>query len=590
MFRLLPKVFAATALVACSPLLAVWGLGRVGVVHSPVIAAVLGAALSLGVYHLSASFWQRRADAADVLFGDLMLWGWVRRCAQQRRIADAAALLGAGRGTIGCATPGSGTPGRAGPGRDLMLLSPARRVQMLERLGADLEARDPYTLGHSRRVARYSALIAKRMGVPKAELSRIGTAAAVHDIGKLLTPLDVLRKPGGLTDAEFELIKRHPSDGAKMVEILEDEALTEIVLRHHERLDGSGYPGGLRGTEVSLGARIIAVADTFDAITSSRSYRAARPHKQALDILRAEAGSRLDEGAVDAFLSAYLGRRPLGAWIAFTDIGERLLAWLVGDAVGTGSRLAAIAAGTVAVGSGALVLPAPAHHAVGPSSSRLALSRDRVSPVGAPGFGARVSGLLRSGSAATSPGPAGRTGARTRVGVTATTGQRHGARGGTGRPAPGRFVGAKPTGSSPSTSGAVTGPSSGSGGSTGSSTSVTVQRPGSSSGGSTVSVGAGPGPGTPKVGVGVSSSSGGHGVTVGASTGQGGVGAGVQVTGGSGGGSGSGPTVSAGVTVGQTSAGVTVGSGQGPAGVGVGISVGGVPPIKIGGLPPIKIP
>ncbi|MDQ6606585.1 MAG: HD-GYP domain-containing protein [Actinomycetota bacterium] len=573
MFRLLPKVLAATALVAFSPLLAVWGLGRLGVVHSPALAAVLGAALSLAAYHLAATVWQRRRDAADVLFGDLMLWGWVRRCVQQRRITDAAALLGAGRGTIGCATSGPGTAGGATAGRDhLMLLSPARRVQMLERLASDLEARDPYTLGHSRRVARFSALIGKRMGVPNAELSRIRTAAAVHDIGKLLTPLDVLHKPGGLTDAEFELIKRHPSDGARMVEILEDGALTEIVLRHHERLDGSGYPGGLQGEEVSRGARIIAVADTFDAITSSRSYRAARPHKQALDILRAEAGTRLDEDAVGAFLSAYLGRRPFGAWVAFTDIAERLLAWLAGDVVGTGSRLAAIAAGTVAVGGGALVLPAPTHHAGRASAPRLTLSRDRVSSTGPVLAGASATRVLHSGAATSASVRRARTGAANRSHFRGSAGKRHGVpRGGrAGVTAPGTTPAGSPTGAPAATSSGAAGP-----GGSGSA------NPPSSP---TVSLGAGSTAGRTHVGVGVGAAGSGA-KSVGASTGQGSgaTSVGVKVTGGSGGGSGSAPTVSAGASVGQTSAGVTVtvSPGKGPVGVGVGISIGGLPPIKI---------
>jgi HD-GYP domain-containing protein (c-di-GMP phosphodiesterase class II) len=564
--RLLPRVFAATALVAVSPLLAVWGLGRLHVVDSPLLAAALGAALSLALYHLAATFWQRRPDAADVLFGDLMLWGWVRRCVQQRRITDAAALLGAGRGTAG---------------HDPMQLSPARRARMLERLASDLEARDAYTLGHSRRVARYSALIAKRMGVPKAELSRIRTAGAVHDIGKLQTPLDVLRKPGALTDAEFILIKRHPVDGAQIVAILEDDTLTETVLRHHERLDGSGYPGGLRGGEVSLGARIVAVADTFDALTSSRSYRAASSHKQALDILRAEAGSRLDDGAVDAFLSAYLGRRPFGAWIALTDLGERLLAWLAGDAAGTGSRLAAIA-GTVAVGSGAVALHAPTHVPGGASAPRLSLTRERVSFAGHAPAGARSTGAPRAGDAAATVGA--ETGLRFRAVPRRDRGARPGGR--TGGHSPGTAIGVAPSAPPTSSTAALPGTASGAGGPGSSSATGSGYPPGSPSAGSTVALGAGSRPGATKVGVGIGTVSGVRRVSVGASTGNGSSASsvGVQLTGGSGGGSGSAGSVSAGVSVGQTSAGVTatVGVGHGPAGTGVGISIGGLAPIKIG--------
>ncbi len=591
MIRLLPKVATATGLVTLTPLVAVWGLRGFGVVSSPLLAAALGAALSLAVYHLAANRWQRRADAADVLFGDLMLWGWVRRWLQQRRIADAAALLGSGRVLSGRSWTRRGWIRRAPAPLDPMQLSLAARAQLLERLATDLEARDAYTLGHSRRVARYAGLIAKRMGEPKEEVTRIRTAAAMHDVGKVRTPVEILRKPGALTDAEFESIKRHPGDGAEMVAILEDEALTEIVLRHHERLDGSGYPDRLGATGVPLGARIIAVADTFDAITSARPYRAAKPHKQALDILRAEAGTKLDAEVVDAFLSAYLGRRLFGAWIALTDLGERMLAWLATDAVGSGTRLAAIAAGTVAVGGGALALHATTGAARRPSGPRTAVARPH--PAGglaaSGGAGSRVHVSLGSARRA---GARGRPGAGSSLRFTAAAGRSHGgavrANHAGGR-SPGSGI---TTGRGGTSAGGAS--SSGAGG-TVSGTNTAAGSPagaGGNSSGSTVSVGVGPihhGSGA-GAGAGVATGSGRPTVTVGASAGgSAGVPAvSVQVTAGSGGGSSSGsgsaPTVGATVSVGPTSAGVTatVGGGKGPAGVGVGISLGGIPPIKLG--------
>jgi putative nucleotidyltransferase with HDIG domain len=592
-------------LVAVTPVLAASGLRSLGVVDSPLLAAALGAALSLALYQLAADRWQRRAGAGDVLFGDLMVWGWIRRCAQQRRIADAAALLRSGGDRTG--------------------LSAARRAQLLERLAMDLEARDPYTLGHSRRVARYAALIAKRMGVPKAELGRIRTAAAVHDIGKLQTPLEILRKPGALTDAEFGLIKRHPSEGAKLAAILEDEALTEIVLRHHERLDGSGYPGALRGGEVPLGARIVAVADTFDAITSARSYRSAKPHKQALDILRAEAGTKLDAGAVDAFLSAYAGRRPFGAWIALSDLGERIAAWFAPAAVGSGTRLAAIAAGTVAFGGGAVALHVT-HAGRRSSGVRLILSRDHLAAARL-ASGAITVGAFRSATGATratgaaGPGEAARrsrTGARLRFSGPMVPGRGIGTRGAgvwAGK-AGGRTPAGSPTSATPAIgatatlntgtaaggaaggAGAPSGSGAGGPGPAGSGHPTTSPgvgaRPGNlgdgvnvGTGSGRVSVGLGTGSGSGAT-VGVAGGSGGPSVSVGASAGQspGAPSAGVQVSGGSGGGSGGGesggPTVSAGVSAGPTSVGVsaTVGGGHGPAGIG--ISLGQGPGIKLG--------
>src|SRR5205085_6039106 len=161
--------------------------------------------------------------------------------------------------------------------------------QLLAQLAAALEAGDPYTHGHSRRVAHHAAMIAKGMGLPKQQVAKVRTAAVLHDVGKINTPTAILHKPGRLTDDEFDVIKLHPVDGAEMVSKLGDAELTAIVRHHHERLDGTGYPNRLPGGEIPLGARIIAVADTFDAITSTRPYRPANPHKRAMDILAKEA-------------------------------------------------------------------------------------------------------------------------------------------------------------------------------------------------------------------------------------------------------------------------------------------------------------
>src|SRR5690348_4668252 len=137
---------------------------------------------------------------------------------------------------------------------------------MLTELAEALEAGDPYTRNHSRRVARYASMVAERLGLSAEEVDRIRTAAMVHDVGKVRTPIEVLHKPGRLTEEEYAIIKAHPVDGAHLVEALGDDRLTAIVRHHHERLDGRGYPDGLSGEEIPLGARIIAVADTFDAI------------------------------------------------------------------------------------------------------------------------------------------------------------------------------------------------------------------------------------------------------------------------------------------------------------------------------------
>jgi HD domain len=279
----------------------------------------------------------------------------------QHRLASALATLG----------PMSETQRR-----ELEGLSTKERARLLERLVAGIETRDPYLHGHSRRVARHAWMIAMRMGLPRAEVARIRTAAAIHDVGKIETPTAILHKAGPLTDDEYEVIKRHPGDGALMAATLRDPELTSMVEHHHERLDGTGYPHSLSGREIPLGARIIAVADTFDAITSGRPYRPASPHKKAIDILKEEAGTRLDPAVVRAFCGHYAGRRPLALWAFVAGLPERVASWFGGSvaSVASAAKVAAVAAlvGGAAVASSTLGLPvAKAHPAKAPSGSAI---------------------------------------------------------------------------------------------------------------------------------------------------------------------------------------------------------------------------
>jgi putative nucleotidyltransferase with HDIG domain len=225
----------------------------------------------------------------DAMFSEIVLWGWARRWWTERRLAGTLRLL---RGVDGADE-----------------LGPERRVHLLVALAAELEARDPYTHGHSRRVARHASLIAKGMGLSYHEAAKVRVAAALHDVGKVNTPVAVLHKPGRLTDTEFDVIKLHPVHGAEMVARLGDPELTAMVRHHHERLDGTGYPDRLGGETIPAGSRIIAVADTFDAITSTRPYRPANAHQRALEILAEESGTRLDPAAVDALSNHYSRRR-----------------------------------------------------------------------------------------------------------------------------------------------------------------------------------------------------------------------------------------------------------------------------------------
>jgi len=167
--------------------------------------------------------------------------------------------------------------------------------QSLLGLANALEAKDVYTRGHSERVAALARRIALAAGVPPAAAHVVAQAGLLHDLGKIGIPEGVLRKPGPLSDEEWVLMRRHPILGAQIVAPLEFFAEGAIIVRHHhERHDGSGYPDGLRGELIPLGARIVAVADVYDALTSERSYRPRLARAEAVRRLDTEAGRTLD--------------------------------------------------------------------------------------------------------------------------------------------------------------------------------------------------------------------------------------------------------------------------------------------------------
>jgi putative nucleotidyltransferase with HDIG domain len=174
----------------------------------------------------------------------------------------------------------------------------------LQALGAAIDLRDNETAGHSQRVCSYSIDIARAVGWSDAELDSLARGAYLHDIGKLGVPDGILLKPGPLTEEERRQMQQHVQIGfdlVKDISFLADAA--EIILAHHERYDGAGYPRRLKGKEILLGARIFAVADTLDAITSDRPYRRASSFESALETIREISGSQLDPHVVAAFLN-----------------------------------------------------------------------------------------------------------------------------------------------------------------------------------------------------------------------------------------------------------------------------------------------
>jgi putative nucleotidyltransferase with HDIG domain len=176
-----------------------------------------------------------------------------------------------------------------------------------------LEERDAYTGEHSETVVDMTTRIAESMALDAREVRTIGTAALLHDIGKVGIPDDILHKPGPLDPREWEIMRQHPVVGERIVRAIPGMGAVARIVRHeHERWDGTGYPDGLLGEAIPLGARIILACDAYHAMTSDRPYRKAMPHPQAMSELTTNAGSQFDPHVIEALVGYLYGRRQAG--------------------------------------------------------------------------------------------------------------------------------------------------------------------------------------------------------------------------------------------------------------------------------------
>lgn len=174
--------------------------------------------------------------------------------------------------------------------------------QTFESIAEMLHARDPYTFEHSDEVADLAEEIARQLSLTEDEIDQVRSGALIHDVGKIGIPDSILKKPDRLTQEEWNIMKTHPNIGADLIKNLEMYTdVVDIVRHEHEHWDGQGYPQGLEGDEIPLGARIIAVADAYHALTTDRPYRGAYPHDQAMDIIESESGTHFDPKIVEAF-------------------------------------------------------------------------------------------------------------------------------------------------------------------------------------------------------------------------------------------------------------------------------------------------
>jgi HD-GYP domain-containing protein (c-di-GMP phosphodiesterase class II) len=342
----LPHALLATLAVIGLPFLAVFALVRT-MEPDPHVAMIAIVALmtALVVSAAGVALWKTRPESADIAFGELLIWGWLQRKRADDRLDEGAALLGLDR---------SGHP------TDGVRISPDDQLQVLQDLNSALELKDPYTHGHSQRVERHSYRTAAAMGLPVDSIEELRLAARLHDVGKIRVPDRVLRKPGKLDKEERLIVEEHVVVGAWMVSSVGSADVVSSVRHHHERWDGAGYPDGLAGTDIPLYARIIAVADAYDAITSTRPYRVSAGREHAVSILRSEAGSQFDPMIVNSFIDALPVRLPVaGALVLMSGpiaLGRRLALWLKRVGAGHLAPAAATLGAIVTLGS---FMPAP---------------------------------------------------------------------------------------------------------------------------------------------------------------------------------------------------------------------------------------
>ncbi len=333
--RYLPHVLGATALVIVVPALVVIPLAPFSGIADMLLSALLATGLSVVAGSICSAAWTRRPESSEIVFGDLMLWAWIRRARDERRVAK-----GLERG-----------------GDD--------DLATLRRLSVVFEARSAHSHGHSGRVARHAERIARELGLPAEEVAKVKTAASVHDVGKVQVPRSILLREGGLSQDERAAVERHVDYGAEKVAAVAGPDVAAMVRHHHERVDGAGYPDGLSGDEIPLGARIIAVADRFDELTCDGGQRSARSEANALDALSERAGNELDPAVVAAFAGYYSGKRAIAGAALAATAPQRLVRWLAATpaAVGTSATPSLVggvcAAGTLALAGSCLTgLPA----------------------------------------------------------------------------------------------------------------------------------------------------------------------------------------------------------------------------------------
>lgn len=363
---LLPRSVAATFFTVVAPALLTFVMVVAGLPDPQILlATVSGLALSCVAAVIGSAWWLKQPESLEVTFGELMLWRWIRRHRAERTILKSEVVL------------------RKPSPADR--LTEADRLELLHDLNGALEVKDPYTAGHSRRVERHAYNTGVALGLSPNEVKELQLAASLHDVGKIEIPDRVLRKPGSLNTKEREIVQNHVEVGARLIAPAASAHVVDAVRHHHESWDGGGYPSGLRGEMIPLYARIIAVVDAYDAMTSARPYKVGTGRRDAVRILVEDKGVHFDPVVVDAFLSTLPSAIPVVAGLmtlmAWPARGlRRASAWTT--AHGGGSLAGAVAAaGAGAMLTTAAFAPAPNVPVTAPrTSSASGTSQTQVVP------------------------------------------------------------------------------------------------------------------------------------------------------------------------------------------------------------------
>ncbi|MGH2806050.1 MAG: HD-GYP domain-containing protein [Actinomycetota bacterium] len=292
------------------PTVAVFGILVFGQPHPrPVLAIVLSLTTTLFVVAAGAAVWHAQPESEGHSFGDLMLWSWIRRRNAERRVTQSATVVGLARdGTF----------------RDAGTVSLDARRAALADIAVSLDAKSSYTLGHSTRVQEHARNVADELELSAEETDALAAAALLHNVGNVAIPESVLRKTSDLTDTERSLIEQHVDLGASLALTSGfDRAVVDAIQHHHERWDGAGYPDGLAGETIPPLARIIAVAESYDALASTRPYRDGLSRAGAIAALRDGAGAQLDPMIVEALVATLPSERGILAAAALPAIAQR---------------------------------------------------------------------------------------------------------------------------------------------------------------------------------------------------------------------------------------------------------------------------